>query len=66
MDKKKKKRKKIPTCIDCNEETNNYYRVQTNRGDIIKCRDCYELWLIRENRANWFSNQTQGRISQEE
>jgi len=66
MAKKEKKNKKIFECIDCNQNTSNFYKVQTNRGDIIKCRNCYELWLLRENRANWFSNQTQGRINPEE
>jgi len=35
MNKKKKKREK---------------RVQTNRGDICKCANCYELWILREAR----------------
>jgi len=66
MSKNNKKNKKNFLCIDCNEETNNYYKVQTNRGDIIKCRNCYELWMLRENRANWFSPHTQGKINMEE
>lgn len=37
-------------CIDCEQETSNFYKIQTNRGDVIKCRNCYELWIIRTTR----------------
>lgn len=58
--------KKTQECIDCNEDTNDFYRVATNRGDIIKCRDCYELWVLRTNRANWYNtSQQNGRIMEE-
>lgn len=53
MDRKKKKRE---VCIDCEETTGNYYAVPTNRGNIIKCANCYELWITRSVRASYGSN----------
>jgi hypothetical protein len=50
MNKKKKKREKRVQCIDCDSPTEDYYVVQTNRGDICKCANCYELWILREAR----------------
>jgi hypothetical protein len=56
-EKNKKTKEKIPytyekdKCIDCNEDTVNYYKIPTNRGNIIKCRDCYELWVLRGSRS---------------
>jgi len=53
MSKKNKKEKKKQICIDCKEETSDYYKVPTNRGNIIKCAKCYELWIWRSTRLNW-------------
>lgn len=52
MGKKSKKKEKIVECIDCECETDDFYRIQTNRGDIIKCSKCYELWILRSSRMN--------------
>lgn len=43
-----KQKKQI--CIDCDKKTDNYYSVSTNKGNIYKCRDCYELWITRTTR----------------
>jgi formylmethanofuran dehydrogenase subunit D len=47
----KKKKKTTETCIDCNMPTDDYYKVPTNRGDIVKCANCYELWVLRSARG---------------
>lgn len=47
-----KKNKKTEICIDCENKTQNFYKISTNRGDIVKCRDCYELWIARTTRKN--------------
>lgn len=52
MKEKKKNQEKKTICIDCNSETNDYYNIQTNRGDVPKCKNCYELWIIRSTRYN--------------
>jgi len=56
MSEKKKKKKKpesnIKVCIDCDCETDDYYKIQTNRGNIIKCAECYELWILRSTRMS--------------
>ncbi len=48
----KKKKTKNLVCIDCEGKTSNFYRIQTNRGDVIKCHKCYELWILRTGRTN--------------
>ena len=60
MDKKKKKRH---ICIDCEEKTSNYYKIATNRGNIIKCAGCYELWVMRSTRASYGSNNGAGKTN---
>tara|TARA_R110002167_G_scaffold98897_1_gene259784 strand:- start:277 stop:534 length:258 start_codon:yes stop_codon:yes gene_type:complete len=40
------------TCSDCNDMTDDFYCIPTNRGSIFKCNTCYELWFLRETRAN--------------
>ena len=50
MNKKNKKPEKKVQCIDCDQTTSDYYVVQTNRGDICKCANCYELWILRSSR----------------
>lgn len=47
-----KKKKKIEVCIDCEKTTDNYYKIPTNRGLIVKCDNCYELWVLRSSRMN--------------
>jgi len=50
----KKNRKKdlnLPVCTDCEQETDDYYAIPTNKGNIFKCAPCYELWYSRKNRA---------------
>ncbi len=47
-----KKNKKTEICCDCSGETQDYYKVATNRGDIVKCKNCYELWVLRGTRKN--------------
>jgi len=51
---KEKKKKEMPCkcCIDCDESTNDYYPVFSNRGTIHRCVRCYELWLTRSTRYN--------------
>jgi NAD-dependent SIR2 family protein deacetylase len=49
MTKKEEKRFK---CMDCEKATSNYYEIATNRGNIIKCDKCYELWLWRSSRIS--------------
>lgn len=41
---------KKQNCIDCDKKTDNYYSIPTNKGNIYKCRDCYELWITRTTR----------------
>ncbi len=52
MSKKREKNKKSFICIDCDEETTDYYRISTNKGYITKCAKCYELWMSRMVRSN--------------
>ncbi len=52
MKEKKEKIEKPHICIDCHKETNDFYKGATNRGDVCKCVDCYELWIIRSSRFN--------------
>ena len=55
MAKKRKKKKEKLQCIDCDKETSDFYKIPTNRGNIIKCAKCYELWMSRTTRANYGS-----------
>ena len=52
MKEKNNKKKKNCICIDCAKETSDFYKVPTNRGDVAKCSNCYELWIIRSTRFN--------------
>lgn len=47
-EKKKKPEKKL--CIMCDKETNDFYKIPTNKGHVIKCANCYELWILRSTR----------------
>jgi len=53
MKEKNKKKKESLKCIDCDELTKDYYKIPTNRGNVIKCAKCYELWIWRSTRLNW-------------
>ncbi len=53
MAKKKNKKKEKLKCIDCEELSDDYYQIATNRGYIIKCVECYELWLWRSSRVSY-------------
>ena len=37
-------------CTDCDKKTENYYMIPTNKGNIYKCRNCYEVWITRTTR----------------
>lgn len=52
MEKKDKKKKKELICIDCEDKTTNFYKIATNKGHIVKCNKCYELWMTRLVRSN--------------
>ena len=52
MKEKNNKKKENLICIDCKKETSDFYKVPTNRGDVAKCANCYELWIIRTTRFN--------------
>tara|TARA_R110000824_G_scaffold41684_1_gene123807 strand:- start:756 stop:968 length:213 start_codon:yes stop_codon:yes gene_type:complete len=52
MTKNDKKNKNKLTCIDCEETTDDYYRIATNKGFIIKCSECYESWMTKMIREN--------------
>mgnify|MGYP003110445697 CR=1 FL=1 len=52
MEKKDKKKKEVLICIDCDEKTTDYYKISTNKGHIVKCAKCYELWMTRLVRSN--------------
>ena len=52
MEEKKEKKIKKEICIDCDCETTDFYRIQTNRGYIAKCANCYELWILRSSRIS--------------
>lgn len=52
MQEKKKKKKKNELCILCNCETNDFYKVATNKGYVTKCANCYELWILRSSRRS--------------
>ncbi len=47
-----KKKKKTKTCIDCDQKTDDYYPVYSNKGTVHRCACCYELWLTRSTRYN--------------
>ena len=55
MAKKDKKKKEKLKCIDCEQKSSDYYTVPTNRGNIIKCAKCYELWIWRSTRMSYGS-----------
>ena len=44
----KKNEKKI--CIDCGEDTDDYYPLPTNRGKIHRCSRCHENWVRNSTR----------------
>ena len=46
MDKKNEKK----NCIDCKQDTNDYYPVSTNRGKIFRCAACHETWIRHSTR----------------
>ena len=48
--KEKKKKKELLICGDCELKTNDFYKIPTNKGNIVKCAPCYELWYSRKNR----------------
>lgn len=50
MKEKNNKKKNNCICIDCAKETSDFYKVPTNRGDVAKCANCYELWILRTTR----------------
>lgn len=60
MREKNKKEKKTETCIDCNGQTNDFYKIATNRGNIIKCAECYELWVLRGSRWDTYGKTVSG------
>jgi hypothetical protein len=49
--KKNRKNNFLPVCTDCDKKTNDFYKIPTNKGDIVKCAPCYELWYSRKNRT---------------
>ncbi len=50
MVEKDKKQKKKLQCILCDCYTDDFYKIPTNKGDIVKCAECYELWILRTTR----------------
>jgi len=46
MDKKNKKK----ICIECEQETTDYYPLPTNRGKIFRCARCHENWVRNSTR----------------
>lgn len=57
MTKKREKNKKEFECIDCEETTSDFYIVQTNKGNIYKCSNCYEDWMRRMTRSQYSCHQ---------
>jgi len=50
MGEKNKKDKKKLQCIICDCMTDDYYKIPTNKGHVVKCAECYELWILRSTR----------------
>ena len=43
-------KKKVETCIDCGEKTNNFYILSINSGKIVRCANCHERNVLQSVR----------------
>jgi hypothetical protein len=40
-------------CINCKVSTSNYYIIKTNKGDLFRCKPCYEANFMRNQRDEY-------------
>jgi ribosome-binding protein aMBF1 (putative translation factor) len=40
-------------CHVCGEETSDWYVVKTNKGNLYRCAECYELMYMRQQRYDY-------------
>ncbi len=40
-------------CINCKVTTSNYYIIKTNKGDLFRCKACYEANFMRNQRDEY-------------
>jgi hypothetical protein len=40
-------------CINCKVTTSDYYVIKTNKGDLFRCKDCYEANFMRNQRDEY-------------
>ena len=40
-------------CSICEENTENYYVIKTNKGDIYRCAECFEIMYMRQQRDEY-------------
>tara|TARA_B110000196_G_C20770002_1_gene486144 strand:+ start:114 stop:350 length:237 start_codon:yes stop_codon:yes gene_type:complete len=40
-------------CINCEATTSNYYIIKTNKGDLFRCKACYEANFMRNQRDEY-------------
>lgn len=40
-------------CINCKVSTSDYYIIKTNKGDLFRCKSCYEANFMRNQRDEY-------------
>lgn len=40
-------------CINCKVSTSDYYIIKTNKGDLFRCKSCYEENFMRNQRDEY-------------
>jgi|3_EtaG_2_1085321.scaffolds.fasta_scaffold309486_1 hypothetical protein len=48
--------RKIEFCYNCQENTDDYYPIQTNKGKEFLCAPCYEILHLRAVRNEYARN----------
>ena len=43
-------------CHNCEELTDDYYVIKTNKGDLYRCAECFEIIYSREQRDTYANN----------
>ena len=45
--------KQCVICVECGLKTKDFYLVANNKGKTHKCKNCYELGLMRSSRNDY-------------
>jgi uncharacterized Zn finger protein len=45
----------LKQCEECSMETSNYYEIKTNAGPVFRCKSCYEVTFMRDQRTEYNS-----------